>query len=119
GMEMRAVADTYGIARGSALAIAAGADAVCVGGTPSDEEELLHLRDTLVRAVRDGELPEERLHDAAERVRALGRWIAAARPGTAGAADAGAGDADVGLAAARRALRVTRPVGAPPVEPLT
>lgn len=32
GMEMQAVAATYGIERGSVLAIAAGADAICVGG---------------------------------------------------------------------------------------
>jgi beta-N-acetylhexosaminidase len=112
GMEMRAVADTYGLARGSALAIAAGADAICVGGTPSDEAEVLHLRDTLVQAVRDGELPEQRLHDAAERVRALGRWAAGARA----AAPAATGPAtDIGLIAARRALRVTQLDGAGPL----
>ncbi len=119
GMEMRAVTDTYGLDRGSVLAIAAGADAVCVGGTPSDETQVLWLRDALVRAVRDGELPEERLHDAAERVRELGRWTVT----TAAAARArGAGPCDevsaLGLAAARRALRVTHP-GAEPAAPLT
>ncbi|MFV2120151.1 glycoside hydrolase family 3 protein, partial [Streptomyces sp. Act-28] len=74
GMEMRAIASTYGIERGSVLAIAAGADAICVGGGLADEETVLGLRDALVRAVRTGELPEERLADAAARVRALASW---------------------------------------------
>ncbi|EFL02564.1 sugar hydrolase, partial [Streptomyces sp. SPB78] len=74
GMEMRAIAGTYGIERGTVLAIAAGADAICVGGGLHDEGTVLALRDALVAAVRDGSLPEERLADAAERVRALARW---------------------------------------------
>lgn len=102
GMEMRAVADTWGIRRGSVLAIAAGADAICVGGGLADDETVRALRDALVDAVRSGELPEERLADAAERVRALARWTAAARGGPDGTADP-----EVGLRAARRALRVT------------
>lgn len=78
GMEMQAIAGTYGIERGSVLAIAAGADAICVGGGLADDETVRRLRDALVTAVRTGELPEERLADAAERVRALARWTAAA-----------------------------------------
>ncbi|WP_405627532.1 glycoside hydrolase family 3 protein [Streptomyces sp. NBC_00016] len=113
GMEMQAVAATYGIERGSVLAVAAGADAICVGGGLADDETVRRLRDALVTAVRTGELPEQRLADAAQRVRALARWTvsrssAAAGPDE-GAARAGrsAGRADVGLIAARRALRLT------------
>ncbi|MFG3547153.1 glycoside hydrolase family 3 protein [Streptomyces sp. NPDC047725] len=105
GMEMRAIADTYGIERGSVLAVAAGADAICVGGGLADEETVRRLCDALVEAVRAGDLPEERLADAAERVRALARWTAAARSGAARAASTG--NEEVGLRAARRALRVT------------
>ncbi|MFD7130058.1 glycoside hydrolase family 3 protein [Streptomyces sp. NPDC059894] len=112
GMEMRAVAATYGIERGSVLAVAAGADAICVGGGLADDETVRRLRDALVTAVRTGELPEERLADAARRVRALARWSAS----TAVSADGGAPRADVGLAAARRALRLT---GADRFTPLT
>ncbi|GAB2901514.1 glycoside hydrolase family 3 protein [Streptomyces mayteni] len=114
-IEMKAIADTYGLDRGCALAVAAGADAICVGGTPSDEAEVLRLRDAIVRAVRDGELPEERLHDAAERVRALARWTTEARA-QAPAAEAD-GDA-IGLDAARRAVRLTPAAGGAPFEPL-
>lgn len=74
GIEMRAIAAAYGIERGSVLALAAGADAICVGGGLADEDTVLRLRDALVRAVRDGELPEERLADAAARVRTLAHW---------------------------------------------
>ncbi|MFV0133709.1 glycoside hydrolase family 3 protein [Streptomyces sp. HMX87] len=103
GMEMQAIAGTYGIERGSVLAVAAGADAICVGGGLADEEIVRRLRDALVAAVRAGELPEERLADAAERIRRLARWTGATAPaGTApGAAH------EVGLRAARRALEVT------------
>ncbi|MFC9633660.1 glycoside hydrolase family 3 protein [Streptomyces mirabilis] len=116
GMEMQAIAGTYGIERGSLLAIAAGADAICVGGGLADDETVRRLRDALVTAVRTGELPEERLADAAERVRALARWTAAA---SAAPPAVERESADVGLVAARRALTVTRapsyePVGAAP-----
>ncbi|WP_406006826.1 glycoside hydrolase family 3 protein [Streptomyces sp. NBC_00637] len=109
GMEMQAVAATYGIERGSVLAVAAGADAICVGGGLADDETVRRLRDALVTAVRTGELPEQRLADAAERVRALARWTAArstAAVGT-GTGTGTAGRPDVGLIAARRALRLT------------
>lgn len=110
GMEMQAIAATYGIERGSVLAIAAGADAICVGGGLADDETVRRLRDALVAAVRAGELPEERLAEAAERVRELARWTT-----TVPAAE-GEVRADVGLVAARRALKVT---GAEGFTPLT
>ncbi|MER6121539.1 glycoside hydrolase family 3 protein [Streptomyces sp. NPDC001795] len=113
GMEMQAIAGTYGIERGSVLAVAAGADAICVGGGLADDETVRRLRDALVTAVRSGELAEERLADAAERVRALARWTASA---AAGADRQRATGSDIGLLAARRALTVT---GAEGFTPLT
>ncbi|MFJ8644601.1 glycoside hydrolase family 3 protein [Streptomyces sp. NPDC093546] len=113
GMEMQAIASTYGIERGSVLALAAGADALCVGGGLADEGTVLRLRDALVAAVRTGELPEERLADAAARVRSLASWTQAhrargAETGPGAASEEGtAPGADIGLVAARRALRVT------------
>ncbi|WP_031076854.1 glycoside hydrolase family 3 protein [Streptomyces sp. NRRL S-118] len=126
GMEMQAIASTYGIERGSVLALAAGADAICVGGGLADEETVLRLRDALVEAVRTGELPEERLADAAARVRALASWTQAHRvrgaqtePGAASEEGTAPGTdtVGVGLVAARRALTVTgtrEPLTAPP-----
>ncbi|MEV0694310.1 glycoside hydrolase family 3 protein [Streptomyces sp. NPDC050388] len=114
GMEMQAIAGRYGIERGSVLALAAGADAICVGGGLADEETVRRLCDTLVEAVRSGELPEERLADAAERGRALARWTAEARRSPS----PGDPEPEIGLTAARRAVTVTRtgptaPVTAP------
>ena len=126
GMEMQAIAATYGIERGSVLAIAAGADAICVGGGLADDETVRRLRDALVGAVRSGELPEERLAEAAERVRELARWTASAAAASTSdegsASDPGAAPTaevtrvDIGLVAARRALTVT---GADDFTPLT
>lgn len=112
GMEMRAISGTYGLEHGVVLAIAAGADAICVGGGLCDEATVLGLRDALVAAVRSGELPEERLSDAAARVRELARWTAEGRRGAAGVAP----EPEIGLTAARRALRVTRAGAAAPVD---
>ncbi|MEU6840666.1 glycoside hydrolase family 3 protein [Streptomyces sp. NPDC046716] len=110
GMEMQAISATYGIERGSVLAIAAGADAICVGGGLADDETVVALSDALVAAVRSGELAEERLADAAARVRALASWTSDAA-GRSGGAPA---DPEIGLVAARRALTVTRSAGYAP-----
>ncbi|WP_372345578.1 glycoside hydrolase family 3 protein [Streptomyces sp. KL116D] len=119
GMEMQAIAGTYGIERGSVLAIAAGADAICVGGGLADDDTVLRLRDALVAAVRAGELPEERLADAAARVRSLAEWTSAPTgrtPGAPGGVPGSGGvSSDIGLVAARRALTVTRGAYVPPV----
>ncbi|CAK7280185.1 glycoside hydrolase family 3 protein [Streptomyces sp. RM1] len=112
GIDMHAISGTYGMAHGVVLAIAAGADAICVGGGPSDEGTVLGLRDALVAAVRSGELPEERLADAAARVRELASWTAAARGDAAKTEPA----PEIGLTAARRAVRVTRSGPAAPVD---
>jgi beta-N-acetylhexosaminidase len=106
GIEMQAIAATYGIERGTVMALAAGCDAICVGGGLCDEQTVVSLRDAIVAAVRDGSLPAERLADAAARVRRLAAWTAEQRQ--AGAAEGIAPGSDVGLEAARRALRVTR-----------
>ncbi|MEU3953014.1 glycoside hydrolase family 3 protein [Streptomyces achromogenes] len=111
GIEMRAISATYGLNQGVVLAIAAGADAICVGGGLCDEGTVLGMRDALVAAVRSGELPEERLADAAARVRDLAAWTAEHR----GDAARTTPDPEIGLVAARRALTVTRAGAAAPV----
>jgi beta-N-acetylhexosaminidase len=113
GMEMRAIASAYGLEHGVVLAIVAGADAICVGGGLCDEDTVLKLRDSLVAAVRSGELPEERLADAAARVRNLARWTAEARRGEGARV---VPDPEIGLVAARRALAVSRTGAAFPVD---
>ncbi|GAA3215766.1 glycoside hydrolase family 3 protein [Nonomuraea helvata] len=111
GIEMAAVAGAYGIGGASARALAAGADAICVGGERADEATAAGIRDAIATAVTQGLLPEERLADAARRVRELASWAASSgsRPSR---------DRSVGLVAARRAIRITRRSAAP-VLPLT
>ncbi|MDR8414666.1 glycoside hydrolase family 3 protein [Nonomuraea sp. 3-1Str] len=116
GIEMTAVSGAYGIGGAAARAVAAGADAICVGGEHADEATATGVRDAIATAVTEGVLPEERLADAARRVRELGAW--AASPGSATTPPSPSLDGHAGLAAARRAVRVTRR-SAEPVLPLT
>ncbi|MGW3343024.1 glycoside hydrolase family 3 protein [Nonomuraea rubra] len=106
-IEMRAVAAMFGPGEVVVRALAAGVDAICAGLTT--EDELRELRDAIVAAVHDGRLPEERLAEAAARVRALSGWYADQAKARAQAHD----DADegVGLRAARRALTTTGTAG--------
>ncbi|MDQ1656687.1 MAG: beta-N-acetylhexosaminidase [Cryptosporangiaceae bacterium] len=105
GIEMGAMAKRYGIAGATVRAIVAGADAICVGGGHADEGTAVLLRDALVEAVITGVLPEERLAEAAARVRAFAEWSAELR--RLAAELPFAGDPLIGLTAARRAVRVT------------
>jgi beta-N-acetylhexosaminidase len=101
-LEMRAVSLPFGIPEAAVLAVAAGTDLLCFG---RDQDQLTYLavRDALVAAVADGRLAGARLEEAAARVSDLSAWTAARSvPGR----QAGpAGDGEVGLAAARRAVR--------------
>ncbi|MGN9805936.1 glycoside hydrolase family 3 protein [Micromonospora sp. L32] len=114
-VEMRAVTDRYGFAGAAVRALAAGADAVCVGGERADEDAARHLRDAIVAAVMAGELPEERLAEAAKRVGQLAAWTVAARADRPAWAVPAHDGSPVGLAAARRALRVSGATAALPL----
>ncbi|MFG2103735.1 glycoside hydrolase family 3 protein [Micromonospora echinaurantiaca] len=106
-VEMRAVADRFGFAGAAVRALAAGADAICIGGERADEAAARELRDAIVAAVVSGELPEERLAEAAKRVGQLAAWTVAARADRPPRTATGTEGSTVGQAAARRALRVT------------
>ncbi|WP_328348561.1 glycoside hydrolase family 3 protein [Micromonospora sp. NBC_00421] len=115
-VEMRAVADRYGFAGAAVRALVAGADAICVGGERADEAAARYLRDAIVAAVLAGELPEERLAEAAKRVGQLAEWSTAARVGRPAGALRPVDGSPVGLTAARRAVRVSGdPVGRLPL----
>jgi beta-N-acetylhexosaminidase len=115
GIEMQGVRRRYGLEGATVRAIAAGVDAICVGGDHADEQTAIRLRDAIVAAVRSGEIPEERLRDAVARVRRLAAWTTRTQvaTGARAVADAAAGagvavlGSTVGFAAARRAVRVT------------
>ncbi|MEV4616138.1 glycoside hydrolase family 3 protein [Kitasatospora sp. NPDC049258] len=95
-LEMDAVHDRYGIAGTAVRAIAAGADGLCVG-THRGEARARMLREELAGAVTAGELPAERLAEAAGRIAGLAER---ARPERCLTDD----QDEVGLVAARRAL---------------
>jgi beta-N-acetylhexosaminidase len=97
-LEMKAIADRYGEAAGARIALAAGADQVIVA--VPDLEVTLGCRDAVLDALRAGTLAEERVGEAAGRVRRLAERYAA--PAT----DVAAWDAGAGLEAARRAVRI-------------
>ncbi len=106
-LEMRAISATVGVEEGAVRAIAAGADALCLGHDLFDES-VVSVRGALVDAVQSGRLAEERLVEAASRVRQTAEW---ARPSE----DLERVGSEVGLAAARRALQC---IGEPELQPL-
>ncbi|MFI0423837.1 glycoside hydrolase family 3 protein [Spongiactinospora sp. 9N601] len=101
GIEMPSLSLRYGLGMTAVRALAAGADVICVGGENTSPGLVDMLRNAIVGAVREGALPEERLAEAAARVRALAAWAAVPRQGC------GAAEPGVGVAAARRAVRLT------------
>ena len=56
-LEMRAISATVGVEQGAVLALAAGADALCLGHD-LEEEAVGASGDAIVAAVRDGGLPK-------------------------------------------------------------
>ena len=112
GLEMRAVSEPYGIPEAAVLAVLAGTDLLCLG-RDQDQRMYLAVRDALVEAVRSGRMPGERLEEAAARVAELRAWSSAhaAPAGNGAGARGGVGSGpshsdEIGLAAARRAVRV-------------
>ncbi|MGB2567520.1 glycoside hydrolase family 3 protein [Micromonospora citrea] len=87
-----------GVAPAAVLALAAGADLLCVGAKV-DAALVEHVAAEIVTAIEDGRLERARVEEAAGRAAALAAW-------TRAAGAAGATPADLGYAAARRAVRV-------------
>ncbi|HWN22024.1 MAG TPA: glycoside hydrolase family 3 N-terminal domain-containing protein, partial [Gaiellaceae bacterium] len=97
-LEMRAISGGVGVEEGAVRALAAGADALCLGHDLHEEAvEAVHA--AIVAAVRDGRLAGARLAEAAARVSAVARWTSPTR-------SSGAAPRHVGADAARRALQV-------------
>ena len=98
-LEMGAISATVGVEQGAVRSVAAGADGLCFGHDLGDGSVESVARE-LAAAVASGRMTEERLADAAARVRAVAAWAADAstdtRPGVAVAEEA-----------ARRALQIT------------
>jgi len=94
-LEMQGISGTRGVPEAAVLALAAGADALCLGHD-LHEEAVEQVHAAIVGAVRSGRLAEERVAEAAERVAAVCRW--------ASPTDEGAADRSIGAEASRRAL---------------
>ena len=80
-LEMGAIASSYGIGEAAVLSVAAGADLLCLGGEDAGEHQVDEAVGALVRAVTAGRLSRERLAEAANRAKALGRPGVPARGG--------------------------------------
>ena len=96
-LEMRGLAGSVGVEEGAVQALAAGADALCLG-FELGEEDVRSVCAAILEAVRSGRLAEERVAEAARRAERLARW--AGRPHPADVLP------EAGLEAARRALHV-------------
>jgi beta-N-acetylhexosaminidase len=96
-LEMRAVSATVGVEAAAVRALGAGVDLLCVGHD-LDELDVARIEGAIVSAVASGELGEDRLVEAATRVRALAAWAHA---------EPAAVDHEVGATAARRAVLVS------------
>jgi beta-N-acetylhexosaminidase len=90
-LEMRAISGTVGLEEGAVRALAAGADALCLGADVT-LEQVKAVQGAIVRHV-----PEERLREAAARVAETAAWASSPRPHR---------DRESGREAAQRALRV-------------
>jgi beta-N-acetylhexosaminidase len=73
-LEMRGVAEGFGIERAAILALAAGVDALCLGGELADDDVVSRTHAAIRQAVTSGELSEERLIQARTRIDELVRW---------------------------------------------
>jgi beta-N-acetylhexosaminidase len=97
-LEMKGASGVLGIPQAAVRALAAGADLLCLGARV-DAGLVEATAAGIVAAVRAGRLPAERVEEAAARVATLARWSAGRPAGTSP-------DPGLGLAAARRAVRV-------------
>lgn len=88
-VDMAAIRNTVGMGRGAVEALKAGADLVCVGnpasnpqiaGSRTDEFEFEEPLRAVYEALESGELPRERVEEAAARTSALAEWRRAQAP---------------------------------------
>ena len=112
-LDMGAVTRGVGVRAAAVRALAAGADALCLGSATA-QHQYHQVRSAVTAAVLLGDLPRSRLEAAVARVDQLHAWVAAAA--VLAAPDPG-GTRDLGLAAVRRTVRANRvpPLPGPPV----
>ncbi|MER7205527.1 glycoside hydrolase family 3 N-terminal domain-containing protein [Streptosporangium sp. NPDC000239] len=108
-LDMHAITESVGLAGGAVLSLAAGADLLCLGPLPT-QQDVRAIVDEIVAAVLDGRLPAERLEASAARVAKLRSWFGSSQPERAE-------ESMIGLTAARRAVTLTGSTS-PLVDPL-
>ncbi|GGM41665.1 glycoside hydrolase family 3 protein [Microbacterium saperdae] len=95
-LDMAAIRETVGIGGGAALALAAGADLLCIGNPTNpgeaalpdqDLRDFLAARDGIVAALQDGSLSRERVEEASRRVATLAAKLRAAAATSVAPAD--------------------------------
>lgn len=101
GLAMRAITTRYGVEHAGVLALASGVDLVCLGQTSGDEP-VERMQRAVVEAVIHGDLAEERLFEAAERVQRFSRSDEDVKSSSSTMVAP-----NIGLIAARKALQVT------------
>jgi beta-N-acetylhexosaminidase len=87
-LDMAAIRTTLGIGRGAVAALAAGADLLCVGNPNinastadgRDESDFNEPLAAVYEALKSGDLPVERVQQAADRTAALVSWCRAQQP---------------------------------------
>jgi beta-N-acetylhexosaminidase len=110
-LEMKATATAAGgIGPAAVRALGAGADLLCIGAAV-DADLIEQVAASIATAVEDGQLPVDRVEQAAQRVDELARWVAEnagpPAPSTGGVEGIEtAQHRDLGYAVARQAVRV-------------
>jgi beta-N-acetylhexosaminidase len=103
-LEMKAASAVYGIPEAAVLAVIAGVDLLCLG-RDTDEAMYHAVRLALAEAVASGRLAGARLEEAAARVAGLRGKLSSARDLCDIPISSAAAHVNIGLIAARRALR--------------
>jgi beta-N-acetylhexosaminidase len=108
-MEMNAISEYFGTARGAVLALKAGADMVLISHTPELQREACEM---LVEAVQTGEIPLSRLDEAVRRILSLKKALRIPNPLPPGAADTEE-FSRLSAEAHRRSITILRDAGLP------
>ena len=96
-LDMKAITESVGLTEGAVRSLDAGSDLLCLGPIP-DEHDVAAIIDAIVGAVQHGRLSRARLEESSARVARLRQWLA-------GCETQPSSDQEIGIQAARRALR--------------
>lgn len=113
-LEMKAIADRYGTAKGAVMAVQAGADLVLISHTYAAQKEALAA---LAQAVEAGHIPMSRIDEAVERVQRLKAQASVPHPHPNPAAAGAPERIEAAARLSERSVTVVRNRGAFPLDP--